>query len=212
MKSKEFDPGLPLLDFYDEYDMVENAYFTETNIGDRKEEQIERIYELAQVRAVPKQQPQRISFRFAAVLCQVVKNWEQAIDVIKSRGMMTDPNQTDVELATQRLERAFNWIKDYAPEHLRFKIAETLPPEANAITVEQKKGLEILADDLSNKDYTPVELHNRIYEIAQNVGTEPQELFKAVYLVLIGREFGPRVGNFISAIDKEFVIDRFREV
>jgi lysyl-tRNA synthetase class 1 len=69
-----------------------------------------------------------------------------------------------------------------------------------------------LADDLSKKDYKPVELHNQIYEIAKNVGTEPQELFKAVYLALIGRESGPRVGNFISAIDREFVINRFREV
>jgi len=212
MKSKEFDPGLPLLDFYDEYDMVENAYFTETGIGDRKEEQVERIYELSQVRSVPKQQPQRISFRFAAVLCQVVKNWDQAIDIIKLRGIMTDPSQTDVELATKRLERALKWINDYAPEHLRFKIAETLPPEANAITAEQKNGLKILADDLSKKDYKPIELHNRVYEIAKNVGTEPQELFKAVYLALIGREFGPRVGNFILAIDKEFVINRFKEI
>jgi lysyl-tRNA synthetase class 1 len=78
--------------------------------------------------------------------------------------------------------------------------------------VEQKNGLKILADDLSKKDYTPVELHNHIYEIAQNVDIEPQELFKAVYIALIGREFGPRVGNFISAIDKEFVISRFREI
>ncbi|MCJ7719921.1 MAG: hypothetical protein MUO36_00420 [Candidatus Hadarchaeum sp.] len=69
-----------------------------------------------------------------------------------------------------------------------------------------------MADDLSKKDYKPIELHNRVYEIAQNVGTEPQELFKAVYLVLIGREFGPRVGNFILAIDKEFVINRFKEI
>jgi lysyl-tRNA synthetase class 1 len=212
MKSKEFDPGLPLLDFYDEYDMVENAYFTKMSIGDRKGEQVERIYELSQVGEVPKRQPQRISFRFAAVLCQVVKDWDRAIDLIKSKGMMIEPSQADIELAVQRLKRASNWIKDYAPEHLQFKIAETLPHEAEAIAAEQKKGLKILADDLSKKDYKPVELHNHVYEIAQNIGIEPQELFKAVYLALIGRESGPRVGNFISALDKEFVIKRFQEV
>ncbi len=212
MKSKEFDPGLPLLDFYDEYDLAENAYFTETGIGDWKGEQVERVYELSQVKEVPKQQPQRVSFRFAAVLCQVAHNWDQAIDILKSREMLKDPGKADIELALQRLKRALNWVNDYAPEHLRFRIAEALPPEAKSLTPNQREGLKILADDLSKRDYSPVELHNHVYETAQKIGTKPSELFKAIYIVLTGREFGPRVGNFISAIDKEFVTKRFREV
>jgi len=68
-----------------------------------------------------------------------------------------------------------------------------------------------LAADISSRDFTPVELHNHIYELAQKVGLKAPELFKAIYLVLLGRESGPRAGSFISVLDKEFVISRFKE-
>ena len=213
MKSKEFDPGLPLLDFYDEYDMVEEAYFTKGHIGDRDEKQVGRIYELSQVDGVPEQRPQRISFRFAAVLCQVMRGPEHAVEIIKARGMLTNPSEADIELALRRLERARNWIEEQAPEYLRFKIAETLPVETKrALSAGQKQGLEMLAADLAARDFTPVDLHNHVYEIAGKVGIKPSEMFEAIYLVLIGRKSGPRVGNFISALDKEFVVKRFKEI
>jgi lysyl-tRNA synthetase class 1 len=79
------------------------------------------------------------------------------------------------------------------------------------LTKGQKEGLRQLAIDLSERDYAPVELHNHIYELAEKIGVRPSELFKAIYLVLIGRDSGPRAGNFISALDREFVIDRFKE-
>jgi len=110
------------------------------------------------------------------------------------------------------LGRARNWATKYAPERLRFKIVEKLPPEIKQkLTQKQRKGLKQLAMDLSKREYDPVGLHNHIYKLAGEIGLKPPELFKAIYLVLIGRESGPRAGNFISAIDKEFVIERFKE-
>jgi len=138
---------------------------------------------------------------------------EHAVEIIKARGMLTNPSEADIELALRRLERARNWIEEQAPEYLRFKIAETLPVETKrALSAGQKQGLEMLAADLAARDFTPVDLHNHVYEIAGKVGIKPSEMFEAIYLVLIGRKSGPRVGNFISALDKEFVVKRFKEI
>ena len=212
MKAKEFDPGLALLDLYDEYDLVEQVHFGMVEASARRREQFKRIYQLSQLRKTPRRRVQRIPFRFAIVLTQVIRDEKHAINVLTSRRMLTDPSKSDIELAFRRLSCARNWVSKHAPKRLQFKVAETLPAEAvQLLTKKQKQGLTQLAADLSSRDFTPVELHNHIYELAQRVGLKAPELFKAIYLALLGRESGPRVGNFISVLDKEFVIQRLRE-
>jgi len=212
MKAKEFDPGLALLDLYDEYDLVEQVNFGVIEASPRKREQLKRIYQLSQPRKIPRQRVQRVPFRFATVLAQVMRDKKHAIKILTSRGMLTDPSKFDIEVAFRRLGCARNWVSKHAPERLRFKVAESLPVEAvKLLTKKQKHGLTQLAADLSSRDFTPIELHNYIYELAQRVGLKTPELFMAIYLALLGRESGPRVGNFISVLDKEFVILRLRE-
>jgi len=212
MKAKEFDPGLALLDLIDEYDLIENAYYEESEGTEKREEQQRRIYELSQVGEVSKTSIKRIPFRFAAVLTQVTSDEKKAIEIITARKMLINPSNLEVKLALRRLELARNWIAEYAPENLRFKIMKALPESiSQRLSEKQKQGLKILAEDLSSKDFTPVELHNHVYTIADRTGQKSTDLFKAVYLSLLGRDSGPRVGNFISAIEKDFVVSRFRE-
>ena len=213
MKAKEFDPGLALLDLYDEYDLIEQVHFGAVEASARRKEQFKRIYQLSQLREIPRRRVQRIPFRFATVLTQVMRDEKHAINVLTSRGMLTDPSESDIKLAFRRLSCARNWVSKHAPERLRFKVAETLLTEAvQRLAKKQKQGLAQLAADLSSRDFTPIELHNHIYELAQRVGLKAPELFKAIYLALLGRESGPRAGNFISVLDKGFVISRFKEV
>ncbi len=212
MKAKDFDPRLPLLDLYDEYDNLENIYFGKVRAPKQREAQLKRIYELSQTREVPRTRPQRVPFRFAVALGQVMRGSKHAMDILISRRLLVDPSKSDVDLALRRLDRARNWVNTHAPEHLRFKVMDTLSSEIKqTLTPKQREGLQQLANDLAARDYEPVELHNHVYELAQEVGIKPPELFKAIYLVLLGRKFGPRAGNFIAALDKEFVIGRFRE-
>ncbi|MGQ9788179.1 MAG: lysine--tRNA ligase [Candidatus Hadarchaeaceae archaeon] len=212
MKAKEFDPGLPLLDLIDEYDLVERAYYDTTAEAGKREEQQRRIYELSQVESVSEMPIRRVSYRFAAVLAQVTNDEEKIIKILISRGMLVDPNETEKKLALRRLELARNWVMNYAPEQLRFKILEHVPAEIiAALTPQQKQALGQLADDLAGREFTPVELHNHVYAVAEKTGQKPNELFQGIYRVLLGRDSGPRVGNFISALDREFVVARFKE-
>jgi lysyl-tRNA synthetase class 1 len=212
MKAKEFDPGLGLLDLYDEFDMVEQVRFGLVEASPRKREQLSRVHELSQVSRGSGELVQRVPFRFAAVLSQVMRDEGHALQVLTSKGVLRNPTELDVRLAMRRLRCARNWVSKFAPERLRFRVAEELPPEAvRRLTEKQKLGLARLADDISARDYTPLELHNRIYEVGREIGLEPDELFRAVYLVLLGRDSGPRAGSFISVLDRDFVVSRFRE-
>jgi lysyl-tRNA synthetase class 1 len=212
MKAKEFDPGLPLLDLYDEYDLAEGVYFGEVSVGDRRREQLRRIYELSQVEGAPSSRPQRVSYKFAAVLSQVVRDEARAVEVLIAKNVLVEPRELDVKLALKRLELARNWVRKYAPKHVRFELLERLPEEIKqSLSDGQRTGLRRLAADLRARDYSPVELHNHIHSVARELGIEPPSLFEAIYLVLIGRDSGPRAGNFLFALDKGFVIERFEE-
>lgn len=212
MKAKEFDPGLPLLDLIDEYDLVESAYYDKTAEAGKKEEQQKRIYEHSQVGRVSENPIRRISYRFAAVLAQVTNDEKKIIEVLTSRKMLVNPSDLETKLALRRVELAGNWVREYAPERLRFKILEQVPVEVvRRLTPKQRQVLGKLADDLSKREFIPVELHNHVYAVAEMTGQKPNEIFQAIYLVLLGRDSGPRVGNFISALDRDFVVSRFRE-
>ncbi len=212
MKSKSFDPGLPLLDLYDEYDAVEELYFSGGE-GGKREEQKARIYELSQVEGVPERKPQRVPFRFAAVLSQVVGGREErGMEILRERGFLVQPTEEDLERARGRLRRAGNWVREYAPEWMRFRVLDSLPGEVRERLTEAQRGaLSRLASDLRERDYDPVSLHNRVYELARERGMDPPELFRAIYLVFLGREAGPRVGNFLSAMERDFVVSRLTE-
>jgi len=55
-------------------------------------------------------------------------------------------------------------------------------------------------------------LHNKIYETTKAKGLQPKEVFQALYSVLIGKQFGPKIGTLIFALGKERVKKRLLEI
>ncbi|MCD6248167.1 MAG: lysine--tRNA ligase [Hadesarchaea archaeon] len=212
MKAKDFDPGSQLLDLYDEYDNLEAIYFGAVEVSDNRKSQLQRIYEISQVRKVPERKPQKVPFRLAAVLSQVARCEEHAVEILKSKGILIDPSEEELRCTIERLRRARCWVEKYAPERFKLKLIGKLPDGIRReLTEKQKLGLRRLASDLSTREFSPVDLHNHVYEVARELKTGPAKLFEAIYMVLLGRKSGPRIGNFISALDKGFVIKRFEE-
>lgn len=211
-KAKDFDPGFPLLELYKEYRKLENVYFGLEEVNESRREQEKRIYELSRVGEVPDGYPQHVPFRLAVVLIQVAQDIDYAVDILRRKEVLEEPQDWEIDMAKDRLKRAKNWVEKYAPEQAKLKISDELPETAEKkLSPNQKKCLSLLAKQISKKEFEPVEIHNRIYEIARNNDIEPVELFQAIYLVLLGKKSGPRVGNFLTALEDDFVVERFRE-
>ena len=51
--------------------------------------------------------------------------------------------------------------------------------------------------------------HNRIYEVSKEAEIEPKEIFKAIYVAILGKESGPRAGWLLSSLDNTFLRTRF---
>lgn len=211
LKAKDFDPALPLIELYKEYRQLEDVYFGVEEAKESRATQMERVYELSQIEDVPESRPQRIPFSLATVLVQVSRDKEHVLEVLERKEVLQNPEEWEIELAEERLDRAKSWVEKYAPENARVEILEELPDEIkNGLSPDQKECLSTLADDLSERDFSPVDIHNRVYETARSKDLKPVKLFQAIYLVLLGQKHGPRVGNFLTALDDEFVVGRFR--
>jgi len=55
-------------------------------------------------------------------------------------------------------------------------------------------------------------LQSKIFEIARWTPIEQPVAFKAIYRVLLDKESGPKAGNLLAFLDRDFVIERFREL
>lgn len=104
------------------------------------------------------------------------------------------------------------WLETYAPEDYRFEIQSELPISARNLSTEQKSALKSIAEFLaSEKKLDGQILHAKLHDLKEVSGMNPEKFFTAIYLSILGKESGPKAGWFLSVLDKEFLIKRFRE-
>ncbi len=185
----DFDPGLALLNLIDEYDGM-----TQDN----------RPYKLSQL---PTSVSTRVPFRHVVTIVQIAKDFNHVIEVLKRSGYEID----DINAIRQRVHNARNWLDKFAPPSVKFKIQESTPPAIKDLSSKQKKMLAALATQIERR-WTADALHEEIYRIAKEVGVEPKEAFRAIYIALLGTSSGPRAGWFLISLDPAFVRERLEQI
>jgi lysyl-tRNA synthetase class 1 len=112
-----------------------------------------------------------------------------------------------------RIVYAKKWLTGYADEKFIFALQATLPEAAATITTKQKAALVLFSGKLEEVDSTDGQvIHALTHDIKEESGLSPKEFFTALYLAFLGKESGPKVGWFLSTLDKDFVLKRLREV
>ncbi|MHC1624637.1 MAG: lysine--tRNA ligase, partial [Methermicoccaceae archaeon] len=152
-----------------------------------------------------------IPFRHMLTVVQIAHNERELFDVLQRSGYAVEGIE---EAILSIASNARTWVEKYAPEHMRFSIQKTLPSVTEKLENEQKLALSMLADWLERtpeSNQSAEEVHAKVYEIAENLGIKANKVFKAIYLSLLGKPYGPRAGFFLVSLDKEFLITRLRE-
>ena len=93
---------------------------------------------------------------------------------------------------------------------VKFKVKKKLPKIA--LKSEQKKFLKVFLEITENIKWDAEAIHNGIYEVSEKEKIPIKTAFSSIYQILLGQEKGPRVGFFLSNLDKDFVIERIKEV
>lgn len=118
----------------------------------------------------------------------------------------------------RRIAAARQWVDHYAADEEKTQLQTTLPARSNELGHVQRAFLHQLADTLSGRtgeDPVPWEddvLQAKIFEVARMTPIEQALAFKALYGVLLDRESGPKAGNLLAFLDRDFVVARCREL
>ncbi|MBO6084020.1 MAG: lysine--tRNA ligase, partial [Candidatus Methanomethylophilaceae archaeon] len=79
------------------------------------------------------------------------------------------------------------------------------------LDADQKAFLAGLADSLSAAEWNGDVIGQVISEAGKASPIGTKGAFKVLYQILINKERGPRLGNFLASMDRDFVIGRVTE-
>jgi lysyl-tRNA synthetase, class I len=201
-----------LLKFADEYERVERIYFgVEKATAQEDEVDIRRTYELSQVHQVPSKFFQ-VPYSHLVTVAQITEDWKKAREIIGRNVDLSDPDpKTELRLV-QKYEKALYYAKHLAPADTKFTLLPALTPEIKAqLTEDHKKVLKNLLDMGPQVVWKADALHKAVHEARDKAGQEPKTAFQALYLVLLGKTTGPRLGYFMASLEKDWVLKRLRE-
>jgi lysyl-tRNA synthetase class 1 len=204
-----FDFGLS--NMYNYYDKTERVYFGKEAVENERElENERRQYELAQTKPEPWAIHVQPDFGFCATVGQVAKTLAEAIALMQQAGQLPDKlTDADKRKAELRLRLAKAWVRDYAPEEVRFTVQEKMPKVD--VDEKMKTALSFVAKAVGTaKDKD--ELAEKIKQACEVSGVETKAFFSTAYRLLLNKERGPRLAGFLMSLDGAFVQNRLNLV
>ncbi len=132
---------------------------------------------------------------------------EKTIEVIER----TEHKQTaksDREVIIEELRFIDTWLDEWAPVEMKFSLLESF--DSSTLTETQKRYLQGLADKIEKapEDADGEWFHLAIYGFKEELGMHPKELFSTLYQAVIGKDYGPRAGWFLSILPREWLVER----
>ncbi|MCD6514245.1 MAG: lysine--tRNA ligase [Candidatus Odinarchaeota archaeon] len=221
MKSISVRPeNLPQL--IDDFERFEKIFYDEIDADDETKRLVKFLYPLVMPNENTSQRPIRLPFRFAIIMAQLEsllgedKVLEKCVQVIKKiyKDIEIDAHSEYVLSSIKKtLHLAKNWVEQFGPEQYKIVITEDVEDIKKKLSEAQKAGLEKLLQIFKEKRLSGEEIQALIFEIGRNTeGLTVKQIFEAIYLVILNKKFGPRVGPLIEALGQEWFISRLEKI
>ena len=205
-KARDLDIGR-LDQLVDRFDRFERAYF-----GGVDDEDLtafaERAYPFVVGRAddPPAENPLRLPYTFAAVL-GMVDDPDFRERLARDEGHIPPDADADaVDAALARVENARNWAERTENEY-DYLLQTDLP------AVEFDDAVAAALDDLAAfvaAGHDGEEIQAAMYETARDHDVEVSDFFAAGYRLFFDDTQGPRLGEFLGELERDYVVDRLR--
>ena len=202
-KTRDFKWGdVPRL--VDELDQLEAVYYGLEKVADKKEEKhLKRLFEVTQIKEIPKKYGGRIPYNIAAMVSQLVRldDKERLVSVLRKLGYeMTERTEELLYLAEK-------WANKYSQQ---FTVLKKLTANIKkSLDRKQKLALASLAEEL-DKNYNEKDLGRKIFEVAERNDIKPAKMFQAIYQIFLNDKKGPRAAPFLLSLEKDFVRKRLK--
>ncbi len=196
----DFDPGLGLLHLIDDYEKIENAYF---GLDKPNNDNYKRIYEMSRIKTL--NAPEKINFRHIVTLVQIYHDRKSLLGALKRSGY--DKNEIDDYLDNE-INIAEYWLEKYAPDDIKFSLTD----KKILLNDNEKSILSEFLEKIGNTNWDSGDIHNTVYNIIGEKKISPKDGFSVFYKILIDKTKGPRLGYFLSSMDKNYVISRIKNL
>ncbi|MBN1263469.1 MAG: lysine--tRNA ligase [Candidatus Pacebacteria bacterium] len=195
-----FDPANneSILDLFDKYDDCAREYWEE------KDSLKNRSFQLSQVGKMTKKS-------FLPRFREVVKRIQNPkMDLVESfaRDKGKSLNANEKKILEERIKYARIWLKSYAPDELKLGITKNLPEGVSELSVSQKEYLGKVVRLLKREGWDPEKLQMALYEKTKETSILPKEAFQALYLTLLGKNYGPKAAWLLLEEDQNKIITR----
>ncbi len=196
----------------------------------KQKKEIDFLYPLIRAKRIKKECPPQISLKFLVIMTQLRKyiSFEEILNKAQqTQDQKQIPGLISKAYLKKRLRQTANWL-----EHIRNMIKETQDPQEkirleskvdifdvpkkvtksiiNTFNEEQALSLKEFSLWLNSIDeLTEENLKNSMIEIRKKTGINAKNLFQAIYMILIGRTVGPRLGPFMTLMDLKWIRGRF---
>lgn len=136
------------------------------------------------------------------------------IDVYKEVEKRKGSKLTEIEKQNidRRIKAAKYWLENYASEEDKVTLQETLPDSANDLSDSQRAFLHKIAELIEKAEWNDHDLQAAVFEATRLTNINQKEAFLAFYNVLLNKNAGPKAGNLLSCLEKNFLINRFTEL
>lgn len=203
-----FDPtgdSIPVL--FDQYDKIAEKYWSGIEDDDA------RMFLYAHTPEKRAHIEKRFLPRFSMVAFLVqMPHLDNFAEIEKMKGSpLTPADRAEIE---ERVRYAKHWLATSAPAEYVFKLAENeIPEAAKKLSPVQKKALAaVLTYVEANETSDGQALHSALHDLRQKLDIPPKDFFGAIYLSFLGKDHGPKVGWFLSVLDRELLLRRLKEV
>ncbi|GAB3698591.1 lysine--tRNA ligase [Halorubrum pallidum] len=191
----------------DRFDRFERAYFGEIDDEDLTAF-AERAYPfvVGQTEDPPTEKPIRLPYTFAAVLGMVDDPAFRERLARDERHIPENASSEAVDAALARVERARSWAERTENEY-DYRLQTALPDVDFDDDV--AAALDELADFVAD-GHDGEAIQSEMYETARDHDVEVSDFFSAGYRLFFDDTQGPRLGEFLGELEREYVVRRLR--
>lgn len=212
-KHIDMDPGLGILNLVDEYDRYEENFYGDERSDDPDD--MKRTYLLSMVGEPGDRKKMgrllNVPYRHLVTLTQLVSEMDDLVSMIRRTEGIEELDEASLDRLVHRKACVDFWLERFGPDEVKFRLYDDPPKEEiEKLDDVQLSALEAMYEDFQCISWEPGSIHNTIYEGSRSRGIDPKVTFKAFYRILLGRDKGPRLGFFLSTMEKEEVQRKLR--
>ncbi|WP_455364592.1 lysine--tRNA ligase, partial [[Eubacterium] cellulosolvens] len=186
--------------YMDELDDLEDIYFNKKKIKETMEyAKLKGLYEYCTLLKPPSSAHIHIPYATLLELSKVAPPRKEKEFILEKLGQYDVAYDRDPEGINKKIRYALNWIADFQEEEKKDVIFNDVEKEA---LKELIKGLKDATDETA--------IQNLIFSIAKTYNIPIKKFFQLIYMILLNKLSGPKLGSYILSMGRDTVIGKLQ--